>query len=66
MTAESRKPIKLLSPGQAAKHLGISVRTFQNWIAKGVQIPCVVTGKRRRYVRERLNDWAMNRDRRVV
>jgi excisionase family DNA binding protein len=63
---ETRQHIELLRPGDAARHLGVTIRTFQRWVASGAQIPCVLTGKRRRYVKERLMDWAMNRDRRVV
>jgi excisionase family DNA binding protein len=66
MTAETRNAPRLLRPAQAAEYLGISIRTFQYWVAAGAQIPCVLTGKRRRYVRERLDDWMLNRARQVV
>lgn len=48
---------RLLRPHQAAKHLGMSVRTLQRMIADGRQVPCVLFGKRRRYLAERLDQW---------
>ncbi len=61
-----RPKSELLRPWQAAQYLGISLKTFRRWIQAGAQIPCVLSGKRRRYVVERLEDWKMNRDRRVA
>lgn len=66
MSDTIRQGNPLLRPGEAASYLGITVRTFQRWVASGAQIPCVLSGKRRRYVAERLDDWKLNRDRRVV
>lgn len=66
MSDMMRQEIPLLRPGEAAQYLGITIRTFQRWVASGAQIPCVLTGKRRRYVADRLDDWKMNRDRRVI
>lgn len=55
-----------MRPAEAAKYLGICPRTLQNWLNSGAQIPCVLAGKRRRYVAERLDDWLLNRDRKVI
>lgn len=57
---------ELMRPGEAATYLGVSAKTFRRWIQSGAQIPSVLSGKRRRYVRERLEDWKLNRDRQVV
>jgi len=55
-----------MRPREAAEYLGVSLKTFRKWVQSGAQIPCVLSGKRRRYVAERLEDWKLNRDRRVV
>lgn len=60
------EPIKLLRPREAAKVLGISIRTMHRWMADGAQIPCVLRGKRRRYLESRLREWAEGRQRQVV
>lgn len=66
-TEEIQRPIsRLMRSHEAAAYLGVTVRTFQKWVASGAQIPCVLTGKRRRYVAERLEDWKLGRDRRVI
>ena len=62
----ARNRIKLLGVGEAAKVLGVSRQTFARYVQGGANIPCVIVGKRRRYVKERLEDWALNRERSAV
>lgn len=65
-TEEIRPALRLMRSHEAAAYLGITVRTFQKWVASGAQIPCILTGKRRRYVASRLDDWMLGRDRKVI
>lgn len=63
MTKRDPLKVTVIGPSAAAKVLGVSLRTFQRMVVEERSIPRVIVGKRYRYVRERLLDWALNRER---